>query len=192
MKEYSFANAGIMVIDDSAWMSAVLRQMLKSIGFTRIDTVSNPTNALTLLESSAPDILLTDWDMPGMDGLELTRRVRRLAGDVRFLPIVMVSAYGTLGCVTAARNAGVTEFLVKPVSPHSLYRHLVAVIERPRLFIEAPGFVGPDRRRSTGTNTTPHRRRASDIVSMDPETRLDQDQITALMSGHSLMRQVAQ
>ena len=187
MKDYAFDRASVLVVDDSVWMRVILRQMLKSLGFSRIQETESAEAALALVENAPPDIVLVDWDMAPMNGLELTRRIRRLPGEARFVPVIMISAYSTLGNVLAARNAGVNEFLVKPASPQTLYHHLVAVIERPRLFVEAPGYTGPDRRRKGAADTGTPRRRSTDHDAPRPQgpadMHLTQSEISAIMSG---------
>ncbi|HYH37227.1 MAG TPA: response regulator [Azospirillum sp.] len=187
MKAYAFDRASVLLVDDSVWMRVILRQMLKSLGFSRIQEAEGGDAALALIGSAPPDIVLVDWDMKPMDGLELTRRIRRLPGEARYVPVIMVSAYSTLGNVLAARNAGVNEFLVKPASPQTMYHHLVSVIERPRLFIEAPGYRGPDRRRRGASDEGTPRRRSTDHQPQQPQGPADrplsQSEITAIMGG---------
>jgi len=188
MKGYAFDKASVLLVDDSAWMRVILRQMLKALGFSHIQEADNAESALASVRAAPPDIVLADWDMRPMNGLELTRRIRRLPDEARFAPIIMISAFSTLGNVLAARNAGVSEFLVKPVAPQTLYHHLVAVIERPRMFVEAPGYSGPDRRRRDVEDGTAPRRRGGDqpVPSLPPgaaERQLSQAEISAIMNG---------
>ncbi len=188
MKGYAFGKASVLMVDDSAWMRIILRQMLVAIGFSRIREAENGEAALAAVQAAAPDLVLTDYDMLPMSGLELTRRIRRLPNDARFVPVIMVSAHSTLGNVLAARNAGVTEFLVKPVALQTFYHHLVAVIERPRPFIEAAGYNGPDRRRREVAGGAGHSRRSTDAAAAAPppegdDVELSQDEISAIMNG---------
>ncbi|WP_448190196.1 response regulator [Azospirillum sp. sgz301742] len=188
MKGYAFDKASVLLVDDSAWMRVILRQMLKALGFSHIAETDNGESALATVKTSPPDIVLADWDMRPMNGLELTRRIRRLPGEARFAPVIMISAFSTLGNVLAARNAGVSEFLVKPVAPQTLYHHLVAVIERPRMFVEAPGYSGPDRRRRDVPDGAGHNRRRGDREQppLPPnltERQLSQAEISAIMNG---------
>lgn len=187
MKDYAFDRASVLVVDDSVWMRVILRQMLKSLGFSRIQEAGAGEAALTVADAAPPDIILIDWDMKPMNGLELARRIRQLPGEARFTPVIMISAYSTLGNVLAARNAGVNEFLVKPASPQTLYHHLVAVIERPRLFVEAPGYSGPDRRRKGDSDAGTPRRRRTDgepqPLQASADLHLSQSEISAIMSG---------
>lgn len=189
MKAYAFGRASVLLVDDSMWMRRILRNMLKSLGFSQIYEAANGTAALATIEAARPDVILTDWDMHPMSGLELTQCIRRLPSEVRYTPIIMISAHGRLSNVLAARNAGVTEFLVKPMSPQALHHRLVAVIERPRAFIEAPEYIGPDRRRRTEGTDNPGRRQ-SDRETAPPsvatrgreDRQLNQSEISDIMS----------
>ena len=188
MRGYAFDKASVLLVDDSPWMRVILRQMLKALGFTHIQETDNAESALTIVQTAPPDIVLADWDMRPMNGLELTRRIRRLPGEARFAPIIMISAFSTLGNVLAARNTGVSEFLVKPVAPQTLYHHLVAVIERPRMFVEAPGYAGPDRRRKDAADGAGQNRRRGDqdqpvLPSGAADRQLSQAEISAIMNG---------
>jgi two-component system, chemotaxis family, chemotaxis protein CheY len=169
MERYSFENASLLLVDDSIWMRAVIRKMVRTLGFTQIYEADCGENALARVIALQPDIILTDWDMKPMNGLELTFNIRRLDSPVRFTPIIMVSAYNTLSNIIAARNAGITEYLVKPVSPAALYKRFVAVIERPRPIVEAAGYIGPDRRRHKDDNGPLKRRQVDmDLADLDP------------------------
>lgn len=199
MTNYAFNQASVLLVDDSVWMRLILINILKAVGFVHIHEAVNGTAALTLIDTLWPDIVLTDWEMQPMDGLELTRRIRRLSGKVRFTPIVMISAHSFLGNVLAARNAGVTEYLVKPVSLNALYQRIVAVVEHPRSFVEAPGYVGPDRRRHTSAAYHGPQRRELDrhadgertMTGTDMQTSLTQDEVSTIMAGGWTPRAVA-
>ncbi len=83
-----------------------------------------------------------------MDGLEFVRLVRTDTESPNpFVPVIMLTAHTEAKRVVEARDAGVTEFLAKPISAHQLYSRILAVIERPRPFIRAKAYVGPERRR---------------------------------------------
>ena len=91
---------------------------------------------------------MCDWEMKPMSGLDLVRQIRSdPTGPHAFLPIIMVTAQSSADRVTMARDAGVTEFLAKPVTVRGICARLVDVCERPRRFLRAPAYFGPDRRR---------------------------------------------
>ena len=113
----------------------------KKLGVTLTDDVKKAL-------STKPDIVLTDWVMPPHNGIDLARWVRTGAGSPDpFLPIIMMTAFSDLDRVAEARDAGVNEFLAKPMSPKNLMRRVQAVVEKPRSYIRNDGYFGPERRR---------------------------------------------
>ena len=92
--------------------------------------------------------------MSPMDGIELTRMIRRhQLSPNRMVPIILITGYSAWPRVEEARDAGVTEFLVKPFTAHDLARRVAHVINKPRDFIETQDFFGPDRRRRNPTDS---------------------------------------
>ena len=101
--------------------------------------------------------------MAPMDGLEFTRRVRSSSNHkTAGLPIIMISGYTEKAKVEAARDAGVNEFLAKPVTPQSLISRITDIVERPRAFVRTGGYAGPDRRRRQSGNFSGAGRREGD------------------------------
>jgi CheY-like chemotaxis protein len=119
-----------------------------------------------------PDIVLTDWAMPIFDGLELTQMIRQPNANANpFVPIIMVTGHTEKDRVTAARDAGVTEFLAKPISAKALYERIVNVVANPRPFIKTKTYFGPDRRRNTNSNYVgPERRKdgPAEVIRQQP------------------------
>lgn len=137
-----------LVVDDYALMTQMLRSILLAIGIGRVQWAYSGEKGLELARKEEPDLVFTDLTMKPMDGVAFTRRLRdRQASPIPFVPIIMVSGHSERHNVTEARDAGVTEFLVKPISARTLYDRLVAVIENPRPFIDCPSYFGPCRRR---------------------------------------------
>lgn len=153
----------VMVVEDNANMRNVLRTVLQLIGVGSIITASDGREALELLRTRAVDILMIDWEMKPLDGLEMTRAIRMSSDHPnRFTPIIMVSAHSEVDRVKQARDAGVNEFLVKPISAKRVMERLIDVIERPRQYVKARNYFGPDRRRrsaKSGGYTGPFRRK---------------------------------
>jgi DNA-binding response OmpR family regulator len=85
-----------------------------------------------------------------MDGIALTRHIRTSENSPNpFMPIIMVTGHTERARVEEARDAGVTEFLAKPVTPKNLYSRIAEIVERPRAFVRTESYFGPDRRRKT-------------------------------------------
>ena len=138
----------VMVVDDQDFVRQLMRHMLGVLGCKKIYDASDGEEAWDKLQSNPPDLLIVDWEMEPCNGLELVRRVRRdPASPDPFLPIIMVSAYSERARIVAARDSGINEFAMKPVSAKSLFSRLNAVIEHPRRFVQAGEYFGPDRRR---------------------------------------------
>ncbi|MEL0114540.1 MAG: response regulator [Rickettsiales bacterium] len=122
--------------------------MMRALGFEQIKEFAEAEAALREIEHFGPDIVLTDWHMEPMDGIELVKRIRNEgAEEVRYVPIVMLTGHSEADRVCAARNAGANEFLAKPVSANSIHSPILRIIENPRPFIKSEDYFGPDRRR---------------------------------------------
>ncbi len=160
---YKLETARILIVDDMVPMLALTKSILNIFGFKQVFTASNGEEALGLVIRHDPDLILTDWMMEPMDGLEFTKNVRR---DTRvpnpYVPIIMMTGFSSRLRVENARDTGVTEFLVKPFSSRDLYNRIVQIIEKPRQFVEAGEFFGPDRRRKRGEDYSGPRRRGND------------------------------
>jgi two-component system, chemotaxis family, chemotaxis protein CheY len=148
-KNYNFKNLDILFVDDNKNMHLIVKHLLQAMDITNFRGCLNANNALKMIKSQRPDILITDLKMGSLNGFELIERVRRGEdGCDPYVPILVLSGQTEIETVIKARNAGATEFLAKPASVGSLYDRLVWMIENPRPFIKAEEFLGPDRRRA--------------------------------------------
>ena len=115
------------------------------------------------MKSFQPDIIFCDWNMEVIDGLEFTKFVRTGVDTANpYVPIIMLSGHSEARRICEARDIGITEYLVKPISAEMIYERICRVIERPRQFVKTKAFFGPDRRRSKPTVVTNKGRRAED------------------------------
>lgn len=145
---HSLSPARLLLVDDDHAMIGILKAVLRGLGLEDVVVARDGEEAYALFRRERIDVALVDFRMPGADGLEFVRRVRRAADSPDpSLPIVMLTAHADRALVLAARDAGVTEFCVKPVTAVELHRKLAAALDRPRDFVRAPGYAGPDRRR---------------------------------------------
>lgn len=145
---HSLSPARLLLVDDDRAMVAILKAVLRGLGLEDVVVARDGEAAYALFRRERIDVALVDFRMPGADGLEFVRRVRRDADSPDpSLPIVMLTAHADRALVLAARDAGVTEFCVKPVTAVELHRKLAAALDRPRDFVRTPGYAGPDRRR---------------------------------------------
>jgi two-component system chemotaxis response regulator CheY len=149
----------VLVAEDNKPMRGLVRDILEALGVGTILEAANGEAALKLLVSHAVDIVILDWNMEPMDGMELTRVIRTSPESAdQFVPIIMLSGHTERTRVLAARDAGVTEFMAKPVSVKALCARINTIIDAPRPFIRASGYFGPDRRRRVLPFNGPDRR----------------------------------
>ena len=148
MAKIDFDQLRFVIVDDNAHMRRILRTMLRAFGSREIHEAEEGASGIEAVEAYQPDILITDIKMPIFDGIELTRMIRNPDGFSQpYLPIIMLSAYSEKHQVIAAREAGATDFICKPVSATTLYNRIQDIIENPRPFIRTTTYFGPDRRR---------------------------------------------
>lgn len=153
----------VLVVDDNTHMRALIREMLKAIGVSKTREANDPAEAFEILRTVPIDIVLADLSMPMMDGVEFCRMIRTGQDSPnQFMPIIMVTGHSERSKVVAARDAGVNEFLVKPINASSLVKRIGAVIESPRPFIRSATYFGPDRRRALAKNFNGPWRRKED------------------------------
>jgi CheY-like chemotaxis protein len=153
----------VLVVDDNQHMRSILKELLKSAGVTDIKEASDPVDAFEILKNGPVDLLLADLSMPIIDGVEFVKMVRTSADSPNpFLPVIMVTGHSERTKVMAARDAGVNEFLVKPVTAKALMERLSLIVNTPRPFVKSPTYFGPDRRRRASATYEGPWRRATD------------------------------
>jgi CheY-like chemotaxis protein len=160
MSRIDFSRLRFVVVDDNAYMRRIVRTLLHGFGTRDVYEAEDGAAGLEALTRTAPDILITDWATPIFDGLELTRMIRQPDTSPNpFVPILMLTGHSEKRRVTAARDAGVTEFLVKPISAKALYQRIVNIVINPRPFVRTKSYFGPDRRRNSNPGYTGPERR---------------------------------
>jgi two-component system, chemotaxis family, chemotaxis protein CheY len=143
----------VLVVDDNRDMRALLRRLLGTGGIRQVHEAEDGASGLEMLRDNECDMVLTDLAMTPMDGLEFTRKLRAARDTLNpSIPVVMISGHTEKHRVEAARDAGVTEFLVKPITPRNLFGRINDILERPRAFVRTEGYFGPDRRRRATPN----------------------------------------
>jgi len=136
-----------LVIDDNRYARSFIKAALNSFGLRTIHEAEDGAAALALLGRETVHLMIVAHDLSPMNGIDFTRRLR--GGDAAGcaeIAVIMVSTASSRETVVEAINAGVTEFLVKPLSTESLYRRVRNVLVNPRAFVQSPDFTGPDRR----------------------------------------------
>ncbi|WP_298723117.1 response regulator [uncultured Ferrovibrio sp.] len=158
---YRLNNIAALVVDSNHNHMQLIKEVLRPLGVTRIAECTNAQDAIAYLENNVVDIIFTEWHMDGeMDGIGFVEWVRKNPASKNvFVPIIMVTAQSEEWKVKRARDAGITEFLVKPFSAKTMARRITVVIEYPRQFVRTDDFFGPDRRRHKVSNYTGPERR---------------------------------
>ena len=160
----ALAKLRVALIDDNAAMRGIVRTVLASMGCKDVFEAADARAALALLRETRVDIVILDWKMHPVDGLALVRKLRdQETSPDPFVPIIMLTAYAEPSKVKMARDAGVTEFMVKPFNAEGLYKRIAAIVNRPRPFVRTQVFFGPDRRRFEADFNGPERRYGAPI-----------------------------
>lgn len=184
--------ASICLVDDNQRAMDILTQVLASFGARNLIRCSSAELAKEELKRRVVDLVFTDSDMPEVDGFELTRWIRRQGPeDNRFVPVVVVTGHTQAAQVCEARDCGANYVIAKPVTPKVILDRLFWVAREHRGFIEAEGYVGPDRRfRRLGPPAgQPGRRRddLSEVVGEASTPNLSQAEINALMKPQKVV-----
>ena len=172
MVRINFNRLRFLVIDDNAYMRRIMRTLLHSYGSREVYEAEDGAGGLEAFTHYFPDIVITDWVMPIFDGLELTQMIRQQGANANpYVPIIMLTGHSEKTRVVGARDAGITEFLAKPVSATALYERILNLVANPRPFIKTKTYFGPDRRRTVNPNYAgPERRKGgpADVIRQQP------------------------
>ena len=175
MVRIEFNRLRFLVIDDNAHMRRILRTLLHGFGAREVYEAEDGASGLEAFTHYVPDIIIVDWAMPIFDGLELTQMIRQPGANANpYVSIIMLTGHSEKRRVIAARDAGITEFLAKPISAKGLYERIVNVVANPRPFIKTKTYFGPDRRRNTNNAYIgPERRVGGEVEVMQQPSLLD-------------------
>jgi len=108
-----------LIVDDSPTMLRIIRNALKEIGYDDVEEAEDGEEALDVLESTSPEFVITDWNMPNMNGVDLARNIRDHP-QYGHLPILMITTRGMKEDVKTAMKADVNNYIVKPFEPEVL------------------------------------------------------------------------
>src|SRR5213078_3659246 len=161
--------------DDNAHMRRIVRALLHGFGARDVYEAEDGAAGLDAFTHHVPDIVLTDWAMPIFDGLELAQMIRQPGANANpYVPIIMLTGHSEKKRVVAARDAGITEFMAKPISAKSLYQRILNVVVNPRPFIKTKTYFGPDRRRNaSNAYIGPERRVGGEVEVLQQPSLLD-------------------
>ena len=184
-------NITVLLIEPNAFMRSTIRRLLTIFGCRRVVEATDGADGLKAMKGAMPDLIVTEWEMEPISGIDFTKTVRALKdGTNRYVPIIMTTAHSAYGSVIQARDSGITEFVVKPLSAKSLMTHIIEAIERPRGFIETETYFGPDRRRRNRGDFTGDDRRGSGTKRpgkpINRDAVLNQEQVDEVVAGDKI------
>jgi two-component system, chemotaxis family, chemotaxis protein CheY len=153
----------ILLVDDNHYMRVLLAEILRAIGVKDIHEANDGAEALQAMRNHAVDIVMTDLSMQPLDGIDFVRLLRNSPDSPNpMVPVIMITGHSTMARVAEARDAGVNEFLAKPLTARGVVERLSQVVENPRAFVRTQDYFGPDRRRRPDPNFKGPWRRAND------------------------------
>ncbi|CUR44883.1 chemotaxis response regulator CheY [Alloalcanivorax xenomutans] len=122
-------NMSILVVDDFPTMRRIIRSLLKELGFGNVDEAEDGQEALTKLRGGGFQFVVSDWNMPNLDGLEMLKQIRA-DSDLNHLPVLMVTAEAKKENIIAAAQAGANGYIVKPFTAVTLEEKLNKIFEK--------------------------------------------------------------
>ena len=173
-KQYDLSSLSFLVIDDNNYMLSIIKTLLKGFGVHRIYEASDAAEAFEEFQNSQMDVVIVDYALETLDGIEFSQLVRTANDSPNpYVPIIMLTAHSERQKVEEARDAGITEFLRKPICASDLYRRIIEVIERPRPFVRSKTYFGPDRRRRVDENYRGTERRKANLAEAQEHAEVD-------------------
>lgn len=156
-----------LIVDGNRHMRTILKGVLRAFGIRHIQETTDGAEAIRELKTMPIDIVITEYALDTLDGNDLTKLIRTASDSNNpLIPVIMLTGHTERHIVAQARDAGVNEFLAKPISAEALYVRIVGAVFNPRPFVKARGFMGPDRRRHLLKNYKggEHRTAAPDLI----------------------------
>lgn len=155
----------VLIVDANPYQAKLLGELCKSLGSRQVMVAHRSDQAMMIVGEFKPDIIFTEYAAPNLDGIEFTKALRRSPMESRKAPVIMVTAEATPNSIGGARNSGVHEFLRKPYTAGDLFRRVENVALKPRPWIEAEMYVGPDRRRFNSEDYGGSKKRRADAAA---------------------------
>jgi CheY-like chemotaxis protein len=170
-----------LVIDSNGFTRTLIGDILRSLDVGFVGSARTEDEANTYLLTQTVDLIVISWEEgDALDGLGFCRRLRRRTNDrLRRLPVLFVTSNLTRQLVIDGRDAGVDEFLGKPISPTATRQRLEMVVETPRPFVTSPVYIGPCRRRKNPADYHGELRRSGDHEDASAKPLIDADEVEA-------------
>ncbi|WP_293677905.1 response regulator [uncultured Phenylobacterium sp.] len=138
----------ILLVDDNHYMRVLLAEILRAIGVKDIFEANDGAEGLQMMRDHPVDIVMTDLSMQPLDGIDFVRLLRNSPDSPnQMAPVIMITGHSTFARVNEAREAGVNEFLAKPLTARGVIERLHQAVEHPRPYVRSDDYFGPDRRR---------------------------------------------
>ncbi|WP_372786077.1 two-component system response regulator [Phenylobacterium sp.] len=164
----------VLVVDSQPSSARLIGELMRDVARSQIWVAETRAKAMRLAGNVDPQIIFADLGPQPVDGVAFTRELRRSSLSSRYTPVIMVTGQATAAGILAARDGGVHEFLRRPFTMKDLLRRLEAVTLRQRDWVEAVGYVGPDRRRFNSGDYTGSLKRRSDTRATPDSERMAQ------------------
>ncbi len=119
----------ILIVDDFSTMRRIIKNLLRDLGFNNTEEADDGLTALPILQAGGIDFLVTDWNMPGMQGIDLLKAVRA-DENMATMPVLMVTAETKREQIIVAAQAGVNGYIVKPFTAATLKEKIDKIFER--------------------------------------------------------------
>ena len=153
----------ILLVDDNHYMRVLLAEILRAVGVNHIYEANDGAEGLQMMRDHAVDVVMTDLSMQPLDGIDFVRLLRNSPDSPnQMAPVIMITGHSTFARVNEARDAGVSEFLAKPLTARGVVERLHQAVEHPRSFVRTDDYFGPDRRRRNDPAYNGPRRRSGD------------------------------
>jgi CheY-like chemotaxis protein len=150
----------ILIVDDNQHMRMIVATLLRGLGYARTLEAADGVQAFEMMRTIPVDAVVLDLRMDTLDGIDFVRLLRTARDSPNTeVAVIMMTGHSERSHVVAARDAGVNEFLVKPISARGLAERLASAIHAPRSFVRTRHFTGPDRRRRSGAYPGDDRRK---------------------------------
>ncbi len=172
-------NLRFLIVDDQSQIRLLVKTILLALGCRDVIEAEQGNEGLEKAAISKPDIVIVDWAMEPMSGIEMVKAMRQSdVAAVKYMPVIMLTGFSERRRIVSARNAGINEYLLKPVSPKSLFSRIQAIIEQPRRFVKTASYFGPDRRRGEQKFNGPDKRGTGEEgAQVDMNAQMSQQEI---------------
>ncbi len=174
-------NLSLLILDSNNFTRGLIAEILRNLNATNLSLARNLEAAEAALFERNIDLILVSWEKgDSLDGLRFVRQLRRVEDDrIRRLPVIFLTSGLTKQFVIDGRDAGVDEFMSKPISPAAMRQRLEMVVETPRPFVDCNVYVGPCRRRKNPADYHGTKRRAGERTRDRGTTTTDKDEEAA-------------